>query len=151
MRGMMMDRPLLISSILDYAANYHGDTELVSCTADDPAHRTSYAELRDRAKRLANGLRSKLGVGMGDRIATLLPSDRRLLLPRARDRTRRRAPPDHPGPEGVRRIRRGVLLDDLAQSDSVAPSRSRSRTRRAIRRHREWTLRSPSMSDVSIE
>ena len=77
MRGMMMDRPLLISSILEYAADYHGDTEIVSCTADDPQHRTTYAELRHRAKRLANGLRNRLDVGMGDRVATLAWNDYR--------------------------------------------------------------------------
>ncbi len=30
MRGLMMERPLLISSILDYGARYHGEVEIVS-------------------------------------------------------------------------------------------------------------------------
>ncbi len=34
MRGLMMDRPLLISSIIDHAALYHGDTEIVSRTIE---------------------------------------------------------------------------------------------------------------------
>jgi acyl-CoA synthetase (AMP-forming)/AMP-acid ligase II len=77
MRGLMMDRPLLISSILEYAADYHGDAEIVSCTADQAAHRTTYAELRQRIKQLANALRSQLGIGLGDRVATLAWNDHR--------------------------------------------------------------------------
>jgi 3-(methylthio)propionyl---CoA ligase len=77
MRGLMMDRPLLISSILEYAANHHGDAEMVSCTADQMVHRTTYAELRHRIKRLANALASQLGVGLGDRVATLAWNDHR--------------------------------------------------------------------------
>ena len=46
MRGLMMDRPLLISSILDYAAEHYGAAEVVSCTADAPPHRITYAALR---------------------------------------------------------------------------------------------------------
>ena len=34
MLGLMMDRPLLISSIIDHAALYHGDTEIVSRTIE---------------------------------------------------------------------------------------------------------------------
>jgi 3-(methylthio)propionyl---CoA ligase len=77
MRGLMMDRPLLIPSILDYAADYHGAAEMVSCTADQPAHRITYAALRGRVRQLANALRNELGVGIGDRIATLAWNDHR--------------------------------------------------------------------------
>ncbi len=77
MRGLMMDQPLRISSILDYAADYHGEAEMVSWTADRPAHRTSYAKLRGRIKQLANALRAELGVGLGDRVATLAWNDHR--------------------------------------------------------------------------
>jgi acyl-CoA synthetase (AMP-forming)/AMP-acid ligase II len=77
MRGLMMDRPLLISSLLEYAADYHGDAEMVSCTADSPVHRITYAALRERIKRLANALHGELGVGLGDRIATLAWNDHR--------------------------------------------------------------------------
>jgi len=75
MRGLMMDRPLLISSILDYAADYHGTTDMVSRTVDEPEHRTTYATLRQRAKKLANALTGELGVQRGDRIATLAWND----------------------------------------------------------------------------
>jgi acyl-CoA synthetase (AMP-forming)/AMP-acid ligase II len=77
MRGLMMDLPLRISSILDYAADYHGEAEMVSCTADQAAHRITYAELRGRVGQLANALRSELGVAIGDRIATVAWNDHR--------------------------------------------------------------------------
>jgi len=70
MRGLMQDTPLLISSLIDYAADYHGDTEIVSRTIEGPIHRTDYRTMRKRAKQLANAL-TALGVRLGDRIATL--------------------------------------------------------------------------------
>jgi acyl-CoA synthetase (AMP-forming)/AMP-acid ligase II len=77
MRGLMMDRPLLISSIIDYAGDYHGGAEMVSCSAGQPAHRTTYAELRSRSKRVADALIHELGVRAGDRIATIAWNDHR--------------------------------------------------------------------------
>ena len=44
MLGLMMDKPLLISSVLDYAAKYHGGTEIVSRTVEGPIHRYTYAD-----------------------------------------------------------------------------------------------------------
>ncbi len=70
MRGLMQDRPLLISSLIDYAAEYHGATEIVSRTVEGPIHRHDYGAARRRAMRLANALQA-LGVGQGDRIGTL--------------------------------------------------------------------------------
>lgn len=70
MRGLMQDAPLLISSLIDYAADYHGDREIVSRTVEGPIHRTNYREMRRRSKQLANAL-AALGVQLGDRIATL--------------------------------------------------------------------------------
>ena len=77
MRGLMMDRPLLVSSILDHAAARYGTVEMVSCTADAPAHRTTYATLRQRARQLAWALQDRLGVRQGERIATLAWNDHR--------------------------------------------------------------------------
>ena len=77
MRGLMMDRPLLVSSIIDHAAERYGAVEMVSCTADAPAHRTTYAALRRRAKQLARALQDRLGVRSGERIATLAWNDHR--------------------------------------------------------------------------
>jgi fatty-acyl-CoA synthase len=70
MHGLMMDRPLLISSIIDFAARFHGATEVVSRNVDGSIHRTSWGEIARRAKRLANAL-TALGVRPGDRVATL--------------------------------------------------------------------------------
>ena len=70
MRGLMMDKPLLISSLLDYAAKYHGDTEIVSRTVEGPIHRYTYADAESRSKKLAKALHA-LGIEEGDRVATL--------------------------------------------------------------------------------
>jgi len=70
MYGLMMDTPLSIPSLLEYAARYHGETEIVSRTVEGPIHRYTYRDALARSKRLANVLRG-LGVGEGDRVATL--------------------------------------------------------------------------------
>ncbi len=70
MRGLMMERPLLIQTMLDHAAQYHADTEIVSRTNEGPIHRYTYAEAEQRSKRLAKALR-RLGIGLGDRVGTL--------------------------------------------------------------------------------
>src|SRR5262249_44697569 len=70
MRGLMMEAPLLIQTMLDHAAQYHADTELVSHTNEGPIHRYTYAEAERRSKRLANALR-RLGIELGDRVGTL--------------------------------------------------------------------------------
>ncbi len=79
MQGMMMERPLLISSLLDHAVEYHGQREIVSVTSDNPAHRTNYREISGRAKQLANALTARFGIKPGDRIATLGWNDYRHL------------------------------------------------------------------------
>lgn len=70
MLSLMQDRPLLISSILEHAARHHGDTEIVSQTDEGSLHRYRYADAERRARQLANALKG-LGVGPGDRVATL--------------------------------------------------------------------------------
>src|SRR5476649_837236 len=70
MRGLMMDTPLMISSIIKHAARYHGDTEIVSRTVEGPIHRYNYREAEARAAQLAHALRA-LGVTDGERIGTL--------------------------------------------------------------------------------
>ncbi len=71
LKGLIQERPLLISSLIDFAADYHGDTEIVSRTIEGPIHRYTYADARLRAKKLAQALIGKLGVEPGDRIGTL--------------------------------------------------------------------------------
>jgi 3-(methylthio)propionyl---CoA ligase len=70
MLGLMMNTPLLISSLLKHADRNHGDTEIVSRTVEGGIHRYTYSEAHRRACRLANALEA-LDVREGDRIATL--------------------------------------------------------------------------------
>ncbi len=42
--GLMMNRPLLISGILEHAAAQFGDQEIVSRETHGPLHRTTYSE-----------------------------------------------------------------------------------------------------------
>ncbi|PZQ56869.1 MAG: long-chain fatty acid--CoA ligase, partial [Phenylobacterium zucineum] len=76
MLGFMMDRPLTLPSILEHAALYHGDREVVTRTVEGPIHRYGYAQALDRAKRMAKALIA-LGVKPGDRVATLAWSTHR--------------------------------------------------------------------------
>ena len=70
MRGLMSERPLLISGILTHAALYHADTEIVTRTLEGPIHRYTYAAAEPRTRRLARAL-LRLGIKPGDRIGTL--------------------------------------------------------------------------------
>jgi fatty-acyl-CoA synthase len=68
--GLMMDRPLLVAPLLEYAARYHADTEIVTRSVEGPIHRVTYAEMHRRTQQLANALIA-LGIKPGDRVATL--------------------------------------------------------------------------------
>src|SRR5262245_40014563 len=70
LRGMMMDRPLLVSSVIDYAAEIFPEVQVVSQTVEGGLHRYGYAQARERIGRLANALVG-LGIKPGDRVATL--------------------------------------------------------------------------------
>ncbi|NJD33113.1 MAG: long-chain-fatty-acid--CoA ligase [Gammaproteobacteria bacterium] len=70
MYGLMQDHPLLISSLIRHAAANHGGREVVSRLVDGSIHRTNYATIELRARRLAHALTSR-GIRLGDRIATL--------------------------------------------------------------------------------
>ncbi len=70
MRGLMMDRPLLISQLIEFAAEYHNTSEIVSRTVEGPIHRYTYADAALRARKLAKALQA-LGVQQGDRIGTI--------------------------------------------------------------------------------
>jgi len=70
MNGLMMRQPLLISSLIEHAERYHGDTEIVSRRVEGDIHRTTYRELAARSRRMANAL-ARLGIGRSQRVATL--------------------------------------------------------------------------------
>jgi fatty-acyl-CoA synthase len=70
MRGLMMDVPLMISSILTHASRFTGDQEIVSRSVEGPIHRSTFRDLAARSAQLAHALRG-LGVEPGDRVATL--------------------------------------------------------------------------------
>jgi len=70
MLGLMMDQPLLISSVIEFAARFHARVEVVSRTVEGTVHRTSWGEIARRAKRLANAL-LRMGIQPGDRVATV--------------------------------------------------------------------------------
>jgi fatty-acyl-CoA synthase len=68
--GLMMDYPMTVPYLLDRAARYFPGVEVVSRRPDRSLARSTYAEVRRRAHQLAGGL-ARLGVGRGDRVATL--------------------------------------------------------------------------------
>jgi 3-(methylthio)propionyl---CoA ligase len=70
MLGLMQDRPLLISQIIDFAAASYPDTEIVSRTIEGPVHRYGYRDAHKRSKQIAEALQG-LGIKLGDRIGTI--------------------------------------------------------------------------------
>src|SRR5262249_39057948 len=70
MRGLMCERPLLISGILEHAARFHADTEIVSRLVDGSIHRYTYAEADRRSRQLAQAL-LRLGIKPRDPVATI--------------------------------------------------------------------------------
>ena len=70
MRGLMQEWPLRVSTVIDHAALYHGDREVVTRSVEGPLHRTTWAQVCGRARRCASAL-SRLGAGRGDVVATL--------------------------------------------------------------------------------
>src|SRR5438552_14443604 len=70
MNGLMMQQPLLISSLLVHAERHHGGQEVVSRRVEGDIHRETYRELAARSRRMAKAL-AALGVARGQRVATL--------------------------------------------------------------------------------
>lgn len=70
MLGSMQDWPLLVWKLIDHAAVNYPAREIVTQTVEGPLHRSNWHEVHGRAKRVAQAL-TKLGVGQGDRVATL--------------------------------------------------------------------------------
>ena len=70
MLGLMQDWPLLVHKIIDHAALYHGDREVVTRTVEGPIERSNYRMIAKRARKLASALQAH-GIKLGDRVATL--------------------------------------------------------------------------------
>ena len=70
MQGLTIDYQLTLSAIMRRAATLFGGVEIVSRGADGSLHRYDYAAMVGRARQCAVAL-ARLGVGRGDRIATL--------------------------------------------------------------------------------
>jgi 3-(methylthio)propionyl---CoA ligase len=70
MRGLMTDRPLLISSLIEHAARVHGNREIVSRTVEGPTHRYTWRDALRRSKQLAGALAGR-EIHDGDRVATI--------------------------------------------------------------------------------
>src|SRR6266850_2159735 len=70
MNGLMMQQPLLISSLLVHAERHHGEQVVVSRRVEGDIHRETYRELAARSRRMAKAL-ATLGVRSGQRVATL--------------------------------------------------------------------------------
>jgi acyl-CoA synthetase (AMP-forming)/AMP-acid ligase II len=79
MLGAMQDQELRVAGLLDHAALNHGRREIVSRYADGSEQRTDWAGIRRDALKMTQALR-KLGVGKGDRIATLAMNHSRHLV-----------------------------------------------------------------------
>jgi fatty-acyl-CoA synthase len=74
----MMDVQLTLDGILERAVELFPDREVVTKTQDGDLHRYTYADLDRRSRRLAGAL-DDLGVGRGERVATVAPNDYRHL------------------------------------------------------------------------
>ena len=76
--GLMMDRPLLISGVIEHAAAQFGATPIVSYETHGPVFRYTFAECAARARRLANALRH-LGLDAGCAVGSIAWNNHRHL------------------------------------------------------------------------
>lgn len=77
-RGLMMDPPLLIASILEHGAAQNANVEIVSRETEGSVFRYTVAQSAARARRLANAL-AALGLSRGDMVASVAWSNHRHL------------------------------------------------------------------------
>ena len=78
MLGKMMYQPLLISSLIEHAAQYHGDTAILSKEVNGEMTKSDWLTVSNNSKRLAKALQA-LGLKSSERIATLAWNNRRHL------------------------------------------------------------------------
>ena len=70
MLGLMQDWPLLCHRIVDHAATFHGQRQVITRSIEGPIHTTNYTEIRARSLKVAQRL-TQDGIKLGDRVATL--------------------------------------------------------------------------------
>lgn len=76
--GQMMHQPLTVGSLIDHAARYHADTEIVSALTEGGFERTTWGEVGANAHRIGSALKAR-GLQPGDRVGTLAWNNRRHL------------------------------------------------------------------------
>src|ERR1700722_16351375 len=76
--GLMMDRPLLISGVIEHAGAQFGATQIVSHETHGPVFRYTFAECAARARQLANALRH-LGLDAGCAVGSVAWNNHRHL------------------------------------------------------------------------
>ncbi|WP_419947041.1 long-chain fatty acid--CoA ligase [Candidatus Poriferisodalis sp.] len=76
--GNTMDRPLLVPSLISYAARSHAATEVVAVDSTGVTTRSTWREVGERAHLVSAALVSD-GIGPGDRVATIAWNDHRHL------------------------------------------------------------------------
>ena len=59
MNGLMMQQPLLISSLLVHAERHHGEQEIVSRRVEGDIHRQTYREMAARSRQMAKALAAR--------------------------------------------------------------------------------------------
>lgn len=74
----MMHQQLTISSLIEHAGRYHGQTPIVSVETDGTVVETNWSKVESNARKLASALQ-KLGLETGDRCATIAWNNRRHL------------------------------------------------------------------------
>lgn len=77
-QSTMMNVPLLLTSVMNFAEKVYGSSEIVSVTADNPRHRYTYSDAFRRVRQLGNALRT-LGASQGDVVGTMAWNDYRHL------------------------------------------------------------------------
>lgn len=76
--GLMMDKPLLISDVIEHGAAQFGNVEVVSRETHGPLFRYTYADCAVRARKLANALKS-LGLEAGSAVGSIAWNNHRHL------------------------------------------------------------------------
>jgi fatty-acyl-CoA synthase len=78
MLGQMMNMPLTIGSLIDHAARFHSNGEIISVETAGGIENTTWAEIGANAHRLSSALR-KLGLAKSARCGTIAWNNRRHL------------------------------------------------------------------------